>query len=109
MIEHMPCVGLPDRISRDACLPQGFGTQSGSSLECHVQHNNGYDDDYDYLCKLITRPLSAISDLPLSSLDRYDLIVPRSRTSTSQQWAFASTGKLLWNCLPDNSLENESD
>src|SRR6218665_639200 len=26
--------------------------------------------------------------------------VPRSRTSTSQQCAFASAGPLLWNCLP---------
>ena len=30
----------------------------------------------------------------------YDLLVPRSRTSTSQQCAFASAGPLLWNCLP---------
>src|SRR6218665_825248 len=53
-----------------------------------------------YLCKLIIRPLSAISDRPLRSLVRNDLLVPRSRTSTSQQCAFASAGPLLWNCLP---------
>src|SRR6218665_419290 len=48
-----------------------------------------------YLC-----PLSAISARPLRSLDRNDFLVPRSRTSTSQQCAFASAGPLLWNCLP---------
>src|SRR6218665_2044188 len=53
-----------------------------------------------YLCKLIKRPLSAISDRPLRSLVRNDLLVPKSRTSTSQQRAFASAGPLLWNCLP---------
>src|SRR6218665_3737908 len=53
-----------------------------------------------YLCKLIKRPLFAISDRPLRSLVRNDLLVPRSRTSTSQQCAIASTGTLLWNCLP---------
>ena len=44
--------------------------------------------------------LSAISDRPLRSLVHNDLLVPRSRTSTSQQCAFASAGPLLWNCLP---------
>src|SRR6218665_2726391 len=53
-----------------------------------------------YLCNLIIRPLSAISDLPLCSLDRNDLLVPRSSTSTSQQCAFASAGPLLWDYLP---------
>src|SRR6218665_932089 len=53
-----------------------------------------------YLCKLIMRPLSAISDRPLHSSDRNDLLVPRSRMSTSQQCAFASACPLLWNCLP---------
>jgi len=48
-----------------------------------------------YLCKLIMRPLSAISDRPLHSLDRDDFLVPWSRTSTSQQCAFASSGPLL--------------
>ena len=52
-----------------------------------------------YLCKVIMRPLFAISDRPLRSLDRNDLLVPWSRTSTSQ-CAFASAGPLLWNCLP---------
>ena len=37
---------------------------------------------------------------PLRSLYRNDLLVPRSRMSTSQQCAFASAGPLLWNCLP---------
>ena len=41
-----------------------------------------------YLCKLIMGPLSAISDLQLPSVDRNDLLVPRSRTSTSQQCVF---------------------
>src|SRR6218665_1504877 len=33
---------------------------------------------HSYLCKLIMRPLSAISDRPLRSLVRNDLLVPRS-------------------------------
>src|SRR6218665_2121981 len=53
-----------------------------------------------YLFKVIMRSLSAISDRPLRSLVRNDLLVPRSMTSTSQQCAFASAGPLLWNCLP---------
>src|SRR6218665_1429965 len=53
-----------------------------------------------YLCKLIMRPLSSISGRPLRSLVRTDLLVPGSRTSTSQQCAFASAGPLLWNCPP---------
>src|SRR6218665_1581532 len=57
-----------------------------------------------YLCKLFMRPLSAISDRPLRSLVRNDLLVPRSRTSTSQQCDFASAGPLLWNCLPVKAL-----
>ena len=36
------------------------------------------------------RRLPAISDRPLSSLGRNDFFVPRPRTSTSQQCAFAS-------------------
>ena len=44
--------------------------------------------------------MDAISDRPLRSLVRNDLLVPRSRTSTSKQCAFASAGPLLWNCLP---------
>jgi len=46
------------------------------------------------------RPLSAISDRPLHFLDRNVLLVPWSRKSTSQQYALASPGPLLWNCLP---------
>jgi len=56
-----------------------------------------------YLFKLIMRALSAISDRPLRSLVRNDLLVPRSRTSTSQQFDFASAGPLLWNCLPEKT------
>src|SRR6218665_661454 len=44
-------------------------------------------------------PLDNTSDRPLRSLVRNDLLVPRSRTSTSQQCGFASAGPLLWNCL----------
>src|SRR6218665_2421504 len=51
------------------------------------------------LSRLIMLPLSAISHRPLRSLDRNDLLVHRSRTSTSQQCVFASAGLLLWNCL----------
>src|SRR6218665_1919884 len=50
------------------------------------------------LCKPIMRLLSAISDRPFRSLVRNDLLVPRSRTSTSQQCAFASAGPLLSPC-----------
>src|SRR6218665_1858794 len=53
------------------------------------------------------RPLSAISDRSLRSLDRNDLLVSRSRTSTSQQRAFASAGPLLWNCPPVKSVLND--
>src|SRR6218665_2522314 len=41
---------------------------------------------------LTIRPLSAISDRPLRPFDHNDILVPRSRTSTSQKCAFAS----LW-------------
>src|SRR6218665_3316496 len=37
---------------------------------------------------------------PFRSLDCKYLLVPRSRTSTSQLCAFTSAGPLLWNCLP---------
>lgn len=53
-----------------------------------------------YLCELIKRPTSATSDRPLRSLGRFDLLVPRSRTATSQHCAYASVGPLLWNDLP---------
>src|SRR6218665_1547176 len=33
-----------------------------------------------YRCKLIMRPLSTISDRPLRSLDRNDLLAPQART-----------------------------
>jgi len=48
------------------------------------------------------RPQSALSDRSLWSLDRNDLLIPRSRTSTSQQCAcaFASAGNQLSNCIP---------
>ena len=46
------------------------------------------------------RHLSAISDSALQFLDSNDLLVPRSRTSTSQQCALDSAGFLLWNRLP---------
>src|SRR6218665_2472534 len=57
-----------------------------------------------YLCKLIMRQLSPMSDSPLRSLVRNHLLIPRSRMSTSQQCAFASAGPLLWNCLPVKSV-----
>ena len=53
-----------------------------------------------YLCDLINRPISAASGRPLRSLNRHDLIVPRSRTATAQHRAYASVGPLLWNELP---------
>ena len=37
---------------------------------------------------------------PLRSLDRHDLLVPRSRTATAQHRAFASVCPLLWNGVP---------
>src|SRR6218665_392961 len=51
-----------------------------------------------YFCKLIMGQLSVICDRPLHYLDHNDLLVPQSRTSTSQQCAFASAGPLLFNC-----------
>src|SRR6218665_3167259 len=53
-----------------------------------------------HLCKLIMRPLSAISERPLRSLVRNDVLVPRSRTSTSQQCAFASVVSSLVELSP---------
>ena len=53
-----------------------------------------------YLCDLIHRPISASSSRPLRSLERNDLLVPRSRISTAQHRAYASVGPLLWNDLP---------
>jgi hypothetical protein len=53
-----------------------------------------------YLCDLIRKPFSATAGRPLRSLDRHDLLVPRSRTATAQHRAFASVCPLLWNGLP---------
>ena len=53
-----------------------------------------------YLCDSIRRPLSAASGRSLRSLDRHDLLVPRSRTATAQHRAYASVGPMLWNDLP---------
>src|SRR5688572_11512754 len=52
-----------------------------------------------YLCDSMRRPLSAASGRSLRSLDRHDLLVPRSRTATAQHRAYASVGPLLWNYL----------
>src|SRR6218665_482273 len=53
-----------------------------------------------YLCELMSKPLSARSSRPLRSADRCDLIVPWSRTSLSQNRAFAVVGPALWNDTP---------
>jgi len=53
-----------------------------------------------YLCDFIRQPISAVSGRCLRSLDRHDLLVPRSATATAQHRAFASVGPLLWNDLP---------
>ena len=53
-----------------------------------------------YLCDLMCKPLSARSSRPLRSADRFDLFVPRSRTSLTQHRAFAIVGPLIWNHLP---------
>src|SRR6218665_1887706 len=52
-----------------------------------------------YLCELMSKPLSARSSRLLLSADRCDL-VPWSRTSLSQNWAFAVVGPALWNDTP---------
>ena len=51
--------------------------------------------------RVIRLPLRSCDWFPLAFIKcfRNDLLVPRSRTSTSQQCAFASAGPLLWNCL----------
>ena len=48
----------------------------------------------------IFKPLSARSSRPLLSADRCDLLVPWSRTSLSQNLAFAVVGPALWNDTP---------
>src|SRR6218665_3679494 len=53
-----------------------------------------------YLCALMSKPLSARSSRPLRSADRCDLLVTWSRTSLSQNRAFAVVGPALWNDTP---------
>src|SRR6218665_795253 len=50
-----------------------------------------------YLCELMSKPISARSSRPLRSADRYDLLVPFSLTSLSQNRAFAVASDALWN------------
>src|SRR6218665_2551021 len=69
-------------------------------LCCHATSIGIINNKLIFFTYTYIRPLSAISDRPLRSLVRNDLLVPTSRTSTSQQCAFASAGPLLWNCLP---------
>src|SRR6218665_1967145 len=49
-----------------------------------------------YLVDVIIRPHSASSNRPLSSSNRLDLLVPRSRTALAQPRSFASIGPALW-------------
>src|SRR6218665_1554296 len=53
-----------------------------------------------YLCELMSKPPSACSSRPLRSSDRCDLLIPWSRTSLSQNRAFAVVGPALWNDSP---------
>src|SRR6218665_3408204 len=53
-----------------------------------------------YLCELMSKPPSARSSRPLHSGDRCDLLIPWSRTSLSQNRAFAVVGPALWNDSP---------
>src|SRR6218665_461406 len=53
-----------------------------------------------YLCELMSKPLSAHSSRPQRSTDRCDLLAPWSRTSLSQNRAFAVVGPALWNDTP---------
>src|SRR6218665_1491946 len=53
-----------------------------------------------YLCELMSIPPSARSSRPLRSADRCDLLIPWSRTSLSQNRAFAVVGPALWNDSP---------
>src|SRR6218665_1182897 len=53
-----------------------------------------------YLCELMSKPLSARSSRPLRSADSCGLLVPWSRTSLSQNWAFAVVGPTLWTDTP---------
>src|SRR6218665_205781 len=49
-----------------------------------------------FLVDVILRTHSASSSRPLCSLDRLDLLVPRSRTALAQSRSFASIGPSLW-------------
>ena len=53
-----------------------------------------------YLCELMSKPLSARSSRPLLSADRCDLLIPWSRSSLSQNRAFAVVGPALSNDTP---------
>src|SRR6218665_2345660 len=53
-----------------------------------------------YLCELVSKPPSARSSRPLRSADRCDLLIPWSRTSRSQNRAFAVVDPALWNDFP---------
>src|SRR6218665_1124063 len=53
-----------------------------------------------YLCELMSKPPSSRSSRPLPSADRCDLLIPWSRTSLSQNRAFAVVGPALWNDSP---------
>src|SRR6218665_2872504 len=50
-----------------------------------------------YLCELMSKPPSARCSRPLRSADRCDLLIHWSRTSLSQNRAFAVAGRVLWN------------
>src|SRR6218665_2453308 len=53
-----------------------------------------------FLVDVILRTHSASSSRPLCSLDRLDLLVPRSRTAPlAQSRSFASIGPSLWDAL----------
>src|SRR6218665_1521572 len=53
-----------------------------------------------YLCERMSKPQSACSSRPLHSADRFDLLVPWSHTSLSQNRTFAVVGPALWNDTP---------
>jgi len=53
-----------------------------------------------YLRDLIRNPLSSTSLRSLRSADRFDLFVPRVRTTLAQCRSFACVGPSLWNSLP---------
>src|SRR3984885_1579378 len=53
-----------------------------------------------YLTDLIRNPLSSTSLHSLRSADRFDLFVPRVRTTLAQCRSFSCAGPSLWNSLP---------